>query len=184
MLKATQKSRRTTGLGGVQPDSKAEVASVLPKIRVAEPFQHAPLEIEDAQSAFERVLAQAGATLPVRDSVDQRVIAMVRSGQVGPRKIAANSMTKAAEVGYAAKYVEELAASVELGYITDPIEVGGYPEYRGEPYPDSDRDGLPDDWETAHGLNPNNPADATADTNADGYNQHRRVCEWSLVGSW
>ena len=155
--------------GGVQPDSKAEVASVLPKIRVAEPFPHAPLEIEDAQSAFEHVLAEAGATLPIRDSVDQRVIAMVRSGQVGPRKIAPSSMTKAAEVGYAAKYVEELAASVELGYITDPIEVGGYPEYRGEPYPDSDRDGLPDDWETAHGLDPNNPADATADTNADGY---------------
>jgi hypothetical protein len=28
---------------------------------------------------------------------------------------------------------------------------------------------LPDDWEKAHGLNPNNAADATADLNGDGY---------------
>lgn len=33
---------------------------------------------------------------------------------------------------------------------------------------DSDQDGIPDDWELAHGLNPNNPADATADGDFDG----------------
>jgi hypothetical protein len=40
-------------------------------------------------------------------------------------------------------------------------EVGGFPEYRsGEPPIDSDHDGIPDDWELAHGLDPNDPADA------------------------
>ena len=42
----------------------------------------------------------------------------------------------------------------------DPSEVGGYPAYKGTPYVDSDGDGLPDTWETAHGLNPHDPADA------------------------
>jgi len=33
---------------------------------------------------------------------------------------------------------------------------------------DSDHDGLPDDWESAHGLNPNDPADAQLDFDLDG----------------
>jgi hypothetical protein len=38
--------------------------------------------------------------------------------------------------------------------------VGGYPDYKGAPYKDSDNDGMPDDWEKKNGLNPNNAADA------------------------
>lgn len=33
---------------------------------------------------------------------------------------------------------------------------------------DSDGDGMPDSWETSHGLNPNNPADASGDSDGDG----------------
>ena len=33
---------------------------------------------------------------------------------------------------------------------------------------DTDGDGVPDDWEIAHGLNPNDPADATQDPDGDG----------------
>ena len=46
------------------------------------------------------------------------------------------------------------------GIITDISQVGGYPEYKGTPYVDSDKDGMPDDWETAHALNPHDPSDA------------------------
>ncbi len=39
-------------------------------------------------------------------------------------------------------------------------DVGGFPVIAGgTPYVDTDRDGMPDAWEAAHGLNPNDPAD-------------------------
>lgn len=34
---------------------------------------------------------------------------------------------------------------------------------------DSDHDGIPDDYEIANGMNPNNPSDAALDSNGDGY---------------
>lgn len=38
----------------------------------------------------------------------------------------------------------------------------------GEPSGDSDNDGMPDDWETANGLDPQDPADAVLDGDGDG----------------
>jgi hypothetical protein len=44
--------------------------------------------------------------------------------------------------------------------IDSQAEGGGWPELRTLPAPvDSDHDGMPDDWESAHGLNPNDPTD-------------------------
>ena len=49
-------------------------------------------------------------------------------------------------------------------------EVGGWPDLKQGPVPlDSDNDGMPDDWEAGHGLNPNDAADAAKDLNGDGY---------------
>jgi hypothetical protein len=62
-----------------------------------------------------------------------------------------------------------LVEMIAQGMITNPRQVGGYPNYTGEPYKDSDGDGMPDEWETKHGLNPNDASDASADVNGDGY---------------
>jgi len=44
------------------------------------PIPVASVTTDDAQTAYERVLAEAGATLPARDSVDARVVASVHDG--------------------------------------------------------------------------------------------------------
>lgn len=156
--------------GGVQPDVRAEtLETALAKIRLDDPIPHAPLPILSATAAYEYVLANAGATLPHRDAVDERIIQEVRTGVIPPIEIAKGSQEKAKFYGYAQKWTDELAELVKKGFITDPSEVGGWPEYNGTPYRDSDGDGMPDDWETAHGLNPHDPADATTDLNGDGY---------------
>jgi hypothetical protein len=156
--------------GGVQPSPvKATVADVLPGIRVDAPFKHATLVISDAATAYRYVLANAGATLPRRDSVDERIMTSVRTGVIAPATVDKESAEKAAFYGYAPKWVKELGDLVTLGFITNPNEVGGYPEYKGTPYKDADGDGLPDEWETSHGLNPKDSTDATSDLNADGY---------------
>jgi hypothetical protein len=155
--------------GGVQPESEGAVLAILPKIRVNEPFKHAPITIQPAKEAFEFVLENAGATLPKRDAVDKRVTKMVETGKVAKAKIAADSKAKAAAVGYAEKWVKELEELVPKGFITNPSEVGGYPKYEGKPYKDSDGDGLPDSWEKKYDLDPKNAADATGDLNGDGY---------------
>jgi len=47
----------------------------------------------------------------------------------------------------------------------------------GLPPVDSDQDGMPDYWESANGLNPNDPADASA-TNALGYTRLEEYLNW------
>jgi pectate lyase len=155
--------------GGVQPDSHAPTATVIPTIRSEVPFAHAPLTIQPARQAYDYVLAHAGATLPKRDAVDTRVIEMVRSGKVSAVSINPKISEEFAKVGFSEKTGAEIVKLVHKGIITDPKQVGGYPIYAGQPYADADGDGLPDAWEQQHGLNPKSAADASADLNEDGY---------------
>jgi hypothetical protein len=157
--------------GGVQPAVKdaAREKEILAGIRVNEPFKHAALPVTDAKTAYDVVLTKAGATLPRRDAVDARIIEQVRTGVIPPRSIAPGSVEKAKFYGYADRWTAELSESVKKGFVTDPSEVGGWPEYKGEPYADADKDGLPDDFEKAHGLNPADAGDSAADSDGDGY---------------
>lgn len=157
--------------GGVQPASKAAVTEVLPRIRLPKPVPHAPLQIQPAKEAFESVLANAGATRPRRDVVDERIVRTVRTGQVTakPGDLVALE-ADLARYGYKSNTVAELTRLIPLGIITHPSQVGGYPVYQGTPHADTDSDGLPDAWETQHGLNPRDPADSAQPTRCrDGY---------------
>src|SRR5690606_3837200 len=54
--------------------------------------------------------------------------------------------------------------------IGDETDVGGFPVLKKGTSPvDTDRDGMPDEWERTNGLNPNNPEDRNGDQNGNGY---------------
>ncbi|MCC6821152.1 MAG: SUMF1/EgtB/PvdO family nonheme iron enzyme [Verrucomicrobiota bacterium] len=109
----------------------------LNQVLVSEPFPAPHMTTQPVAEARRLVLAQAGATLPRRDAIDQR---LARDVEQGTGKI-----------------------------IDSQDDVGGWPVLNSMPAPqDSDNDGMPDDWEIAHGLNPLQ-ADNNGDLDRDGY---------------
>lgn len=68
---------------------------------------------------------------------------------------------------------ERIVAEVRNGsgrIKTSVADAGGYPEIRGGmPPPDGDRDGMPDEWELRHGLDPADPEDRNGDRDRDDY---------------
>jgi hypothetical protein len=86
---------------------------------------HDSFKPDDALAAYKKVVAGAGASLH-RDAVDSWLIADLTS--LGKQGVT----------------------------VRDPEEMGGFGEITGgKPPLDTDGDGMPDDWEKAHGLNPN-----------------------------
>ncbi|MCC9168500.1 pectate lyase [Pontibacter harenae] len=86
-----------------------------------------------AQVAYERVLSYAGASF-VRDAVDERVLEHVRNNS----------------------YTAEGSRGSTKGIIDSQSDVGGWPELESAAAPqDTDKDGIPDEWEIAQKLDPN-----------------------------
>ena len=99
--------------------------------KLSQPIPFAPVKTDDAKTAYERVLADVGATFPERDAVDIRIINDVKNGTGR--------------------------------IINNEDEVGGWPELRSAAPPeDSDSDGMPDEWEKKHNLNPDDYFDTKA----------------------
>jgi hypothetical protein len=141
--------------GGVQVEDRPDAGPYTDSIRSNTPFPMAPVTTLPATEAYNYVMANAGATLPKRDPVDARIVEEVKTG-----KIIYNE--KAQPFAGTAFIKRRLPAdSYKQGIISDISQVGGYPEYKGQPYKDTDNDGIPDAWEKAHGLNSNNAADAS-----------------------
>lgn len=140
--------------GGVQPESRRDKQKLLDSIRTNTPLPMAKVSVVDAKQAYSYVLANAGANLPKRDAVDLRIVEQVKTGKiqhVEDRKLPAKQ-----------NYVKRRLAddSYKKGIISDIAQVDGYPEYKGTPYVDTDKDGIPDAWEIKNGLNPKSAADA------------------------
>jgi len=101
-------------------------------LRVNQPFPAPPMPRQSAAAAYAAVLAEAGATLPSRDSVDLRIINDVLHGT--------------------GRIIEK---ETDL-----PLD-DRWPNYHSFPAPaDSDGDGLPDYWEDQFGTNKRDPHDA------------------------
>jgi hypothetical protein len=148
--------------GGVQVEELPNTDKYTDYMKVSKPLPMPALTILPTKDAFNYVLANAGATLPRRDAVDQRITEQVRTGKISPVEGVTVPQTQF-------KHRRLPIDSYKIGIITDVTQVGGYPEYKGTPYKDSDGDGMPDAWEVKNGLNPKNAADASADRNKDGY---------------
>ena len=97
------------------------------------------IRTQKAIDAYASCLKYSGCSL-IRDNVDKRIIDNIRAK--------------------------------EGKLIDSQSEVGGWDPYLVEKRPnrwDTDRDGMPDNWEKANGLDPSDPSDATSDSDNDGY---------------
>jgi pectate lyase len=134
--------------GGVQPSDS--------EFRLDQPWPAMAINQETAEEAYKSVLEDAGAILPKRDAVDARIIQEIRNGDAtyeGIYNTKKNVVDK----------------SKPCGIIDSQNDVGGWPELKSAPAPtDTDHDGMPDEWETKQGLNPNDAADGSK-VGADGY---------------
>lgn len=101
-------------------------------------FPYGQVTTHSAQLAYEQVLNYGGCSHR-RDTIDRRIVHEARTGT--------------------ALYIG--SKSGKKGIIDTPSDVGEWPVYAsGERLSDSDNDGMPDVWETANGLNPQNASDA------------------------
>lgn len=150
--------------GGIQiaDEEQSDLSKYVEYMRVNTPFPMPTLTTTSAKDAFSYVLEHAGATLPERDPVDTRVVEQVRTGKIN---YLPNVKLPATQFEHRRMPID----SYKTGIITDVSQVGGYPAYKGTPYKDSDNDGIPDAWEKQHGLNPNDPADASQYKNGSSY---------------
>ena len=101
---------------------------------------------ESAEEAYQHVLDRAGTIN--RDQTELRIVNEVRNKQAQYKGTTLN----------------------KAGFIDSPDDAEGWPTYAAAtPVVDNDHDGMADDWEVAHGLNPADPEDGKHVASAEGY---------------
>ncbi len=121
-------------------------------IKLTEPVITGDITTHTAQVAYEKVLANVGASL-YRDAVDSRHMEEAKNGTT-------------TYTGSATKTGEGQPVTHYPGIIDFVKDQGVYAlesTTRPEGF-DSDGDGIPDEWEIANGLNPNDKSDGNAKT--------------------
>ena len=134
------------------------------KIKMDEPAPTGQVTTHSAAEAYEKVLAYVGASL-YRDEIDARYMEEAKTGTATYKGSITNSpgiIDKVADVN---------------GYTEANFGTGSRPASF-----DTDKDGIPDEWEKANGLNPNDASDAlTYSLDAKGYYTNIEVYANSLV---
>lgn len=134
------------------------------KIKMDNPAPTGEVTTHSAAEAYEKVLAYAGASL-YRDEIDARYMEEARTGTATYKGSITNSPGIIDKVSDVKGYTE-----TNFGTGTRPASF------------DTDKDGIPDEWEKANGLNPNNASDAlTCSLDAKGYYTNIEVYANSLV---
>ena len=140
------------------------------KIAMDEATEFGEVTTHSAVVAYEKVLAYAGASL-YRDAVDDRYMEEAANGTThftGSAKTTGDGKTITHRPGI-------------IDFVKDQGEYTLESTARTADF-DSDQDGIPDDWETANGLNPNDKNDGNAYTlDAKGWYTNLEVYANSLV---
>ena len=137
-------------------------------MRLDAPITFTNVTTHSAQDAYERVLAYAGASLH-RDWVDELIVNDTRNGE------ATCTGTQSNIPGIIDSQDDLKQAFPDAGN-----DWSAWPDLTSEPAPtDTDKDGMPDAWESNNGLDKNNAADGKA-IGADGYSNLERYMN-SLV---
>lgn len=137
-------------------------ATISVKLDEAIPVEGA-VTTHDAEAAYEKVLAYAGASL-YRDAVDARHMEEARTGTATYK----GTETKTGN----GKTSDNYNRPGIIDKINDPEDtqneaLPSYPEFTSSARPsdfDTDKDGMPDEWEVLNGLDPNDASDAKAKT--------------------
>lgn len=128
------------------------------KLKLDAAWPAMPIKQELAEDAYFSVLQYAGAFLPKRDKIDERIIQETTEGN-------------ASYEGSWYKKKKKMADTTLIsGIIDSQNDVGGWPELESTPAPkDTDHDGMPDTWEIDKKLNPKDASDGNKDRNGNGY---------------
>ena len=122
------------------------------RIKLDEPVETGEVTTHTAQNAYEKVLAYGGASL-YRDAVDARYMKEAAEGTT--------TYTGSAEKTGDGKSITHLPGIID--FVKDQGEYVLESTSRAADF-DTDGDGMPDEWETANGLNPNDATDGNAYT--------------------
>ena len=134
------------------------------KIKMDEPAPTGQVTTHSAAEAYEKVLAYVGASL-YRDEIDARYMEEAKTGTATYKGSITNSPGIIDKVSDVKGYTE-----ANFGTGTRPADF------------DTDKDGIPDEWEKANGLNPNDASDAlTYSLDEKGYYTNIEVYANSLV---
>ena len=118
---------------------------------------HATINARLPSEVWTTLLDNAGARVPVLDETDALLIGQIRNGS--------GTLVDCVDK-------EDQSNSVLIKPCKVESALGRYPVYQSVSRStnfDSDRDGMPDEWELTYGLNPDDPEDRNSDMVGDGW---------------
>ena len=163
--------------GVIIDDSNATIQDT---IRLSKPVATGDVTTHRAEDAYEKILQYCGASY-VRDAVDARYMEEVRTSTA----VYTGTATKTGDGKTISKWYPGIIDLINDPSKTADTRLPSFPELKEETRSasfDTDRDGMPDEWETANGLNPNDASDAKSYSLDDkGYYTNVEVYLNSLV---
>lgn len=137
---------------------------------------------QSASAAYESVLDYAGAIAPVRDAIDSRIIDEV-TGDLAIERYSFESPTSGSTPLLGTSYgIIDTPVNLVPDSLQSTTTAWDVYETSTDAPLDTDNDGIPDDWEVAHGLDPMNYDDFRIIT-ANGYSNLENYLHGLLITS-